>query len=103
MGRHWQRWWLVYVCLAVGLSLYSLNQWAGAQNAVRDAGLTWLDVTSPRSRQTYSVRAQVAHGWLQAFTLEAGQGYVFPHCALPTPGNLTTCTDQAGQPWEIAP
>lgn len=77
------------------------NHWAGRANAARVD--PWLEATSPRTAQTYYVRAQADHGELRAFTLEAGDTYRFHACPVPTPGDAVRCADQAGTLWSIEP
>lgn len=98
---HWRRFGLVYA-LGVGLLVLLVSgRWAAGEVAERDAGITWAWAVSPRTSQSYLVRAIVDDGQLRQFTLEAGDTYTFDSCAFPAGDAIGSCTDTAGNPWRI--
>ena len=98
---HWRRWRLLYILAAVLLALLLLGQWAGAKNEERDRGITWVWAMSPRTMQSYLVRAKAENGRLMLFTLESGDRYRFDSCQLPAKGRTASCTDTSGKAWNI--
>lgn len=91
--------------LVVIAALFYAGHWAGERNAQRDAGVTWLWAVSPRSMQSYLVRAKVDPvAETVSFTLEgAGQTYQFRDC-VPSPDDEspTRCRDQHDNTWDIS-
>lgn len=100
---HWRQWRPVYIILGVLLALGAAGRWAGHQVAERDRGITWVWAMSPRTLQSYLVRAKVEDGRLLRFTLEAGDAYDFHDCPLPAEGRTTSCRDAGGRHWSIEP
>lgn len=98
---HWRRYRILYIAAAILLALLWLGQWAADQNEVRDRGITWVWAISPRTMQTYLVRAKARNGRLMHFTLEGGDRYQFNRCQLPDKGETVSCTDTAGRSWSI--
>lgn len=99
MRQHWRQWRIVYVCAAVALAIVLVGRWADRSVAVRDAGVTWLYATSPRTDQTYIVRAQAAGEQLRGFALEGGERYTFTACPMPVRDQVRRCDDSAGRGW----
>lgn len=102
LADHLHRWRIAYLCAALSAAVWGLNRWAASANAERDAGFTRVFAYSPRTMQSYDVRATVEDGRLQAFHLER-ETYTFRGCALPAREERVECRDQAGQPWMIEP
>lgn len=91
----------VWLLLLIPVGLVAAGQWARRSNAERDAGITWLWAYSPRTMQTYQVRATV-DGEAIEFRLEDGKPYQFRNCK-PGDGeeNSDSCRDQSDLSWDI--
>jgi len=88
---------------AIFAGLVWAGQWAGKKNAERDAGITWVWAYSPRTMQTYLVRAVLDDdaGTL-SFRLEGDRTYEFKDCDPPEgDDNAISCRDQSDLVWKL--
>lgn len=92
--------WFPAAVIAAGLAaLLGAGQWARIQVAERDKDILWLWAYSPRTMQTYLVRATPADGGI-SFRLESEVHYVFRDCAPGT--DEAPCLDQNNDSWTLS-
>jgi hypothetical protein len=93
-----------WLLLLIPIGLVGAGQWARGKNAERDAGITWVWAYSPRTMQSYLVRAHLnaADGTVSFQLEDPGTAYEFADCHPPEgPDSVDHCTDQRGQAWDL--
>lgn len=96
------RWFPIALILVVLGGLLAAGQWARIQNEARDDGIAWVWAYSPRTMQSYLVRAtpEPEISGL-SFRLEGGSPYVFRGCQLAKGDEDRSCLDQNQAPWNL--
>ncbi|MFT3806078.1 hypothetical protein [Arenimonas sp.] len=102
-----RRWGIIAAIGGSFLALLGLGEWARRNNAERDAGIVWTWVVSPRTSQSYLMRAKYNDDQsIASFAFDDGQAHTFVGCYPPETDaesdESVSCTDQLGLSWHLS-